>query len=104
MRDYRYSADRLFVGDNDRDFDWDRGDTGERLNAGRNEAGYRQHPFVAVVVTEARNVRIDRSCGGCVVTREMRMHLPRVVMGGLVVIEVDVRHRSGDGAHLHGNG
>jgi hypothetical protein len=34
----------------------------------------------------------------------MRVHLPRVVMGSLVVVQMDVRHRSGDGAHLDCNG
>jgi hypothetical protein len=38
------------------------------------------------------------------VTRKMRVHLPRVVVSGLVVVEMHVRHRSGDGAHLDGNG
>jgi hypothetical protein len=36
--------------------------------------------------------------------REMRVHLARVVMGRLVVVEMDVCHRSGDGAHLDCNG
>jgi hypothetical protein len=34
----------------------------------------------------------------------MRVHLSRVVVSGLVVVEMHVRHRSGDGAHLNGNG
>ena len=45
---------------------------------------------------------VDRS-RGCTMAREMRMHLPRVVMGSLVVVQMDVCHRSGDGAHLNCN-
>jgi len=48
-------------------------------------------------------VEVDRS-RGCSMTRKMRVHLPRVVMGRLVVVQMDVCHRSGDGAHLDCNG
>ena len=48
-------------------------------------------------------MEVDRS-RGCTMAREMRVHLPRVVMGSLVVVQMDVRHRSGDGAHLDCNG
>ena len=70
----------------------------------RDETGDRQHSFVAIVITEARNVGVNGSSGWRTVAGEMRVHLPRVVMGGLVIVQMDVRHRSGDGAHLDCNG
>ena len=47
-------------------------------------------------------MEVDRP-RGCTMAREMRVHLPRVVMGSLVVVQMDVCHRSGDGAHLDCN-
>ena len=46
----------------------------------------------------------NRSSGWRTVAGEMRVHLPCVVMGGLVIVQMDVCHRSGDGAHLDCNG
>ena len=104
VRDYRYSTDCLFIRNDDRDLDWYRRYAWVDVDARRDEAGYRQHSFVAVVITDRRNVRIDRLGCGRAMTREMRLHLARVMMSGLVVVEMDVRHRSGDGAHLDGDG
>lgn len=104
MRDNRDSADRFFVGDDDRDLCGDRCHTGEGIDSRRDEARDRQHSLVAVIVADKRSVGIDRSCGRRTVTREMRVHLTCMVMGCLVVVEVHVRHRSGHSAHLHGNG
>ena len=47
---------------------------------------------------------VNRSSGWRTVAGEMRVHLPCVVMGGLVIVQMDVCHRSGDGAHLDCNG
>ena len=69
----------------------------------RDETGDRQHSFVAIVITEARNVGVNASSGWRTVTGEMCVHLPRVMMGGLVIVQMDVCHRSGDGAHLDCN-
>ena len=102
--DYRDSTDCFFVGDDDRDLDRYGDRTRERVYAGGDETRHRQHSFVAVVIGQARDVGIDRSCCGRTVTREMRVHLARVVVSGLVVVEMHVRHRSGYGAHLDGNG
>lgn len=104
MRDNRYTADRFFVGDDDRDLEGDCCYTGERINSRRDEARDRQHSLVAVIVADKRSVGIDRSCRGRTVTREMRVHLSCMVMGCLVIVQVHVRHRSGHSAHLHGNG
>ena len=103
MRHNGYAADRHVVWDDDRHFDRDRGYSRKCVDACGNETGNRQHSFVAIVITEARNMEVDRS-RGCTMAREMRVHLPRVVMGSLVVVEMDVCHRSGDGAHLDCNG
>ncbi len=100
MSDYRYSAYCLFIGDDDGDLDRYRCDAGIDVHARRDKTGYRQHMFVAVIVCDARNVRIDGVCGSGTMMRKMRMHLPRVVMSRFVVVEMDVRHRSGDGAYL----
>ncbi|HVQ12369.1 MAG TPA: hypothetical protein VMS40_02215, partial [Vicinamibacterales bacterium] len=99
MRDHRDSADCLLIRNDDGDLYRNRRNAWKSVDARGDEAGYGQHSFVLVIVTETRNVGIDRSRCGCTVTREMRMHLPRVVMGCLVVVEMDVRHRSGNGAH-----
>ena len=104
MRDYRYSADGYFIQYDDRDFGRYGDDTRESIHARGNEARHGQHVFVAVVISEARNVGIDWSRCGCPVTRKMRVHLPRVVVRSFVVVEMHVRHRSGDGAHLNCNG
>lgn len=104
VRDYRYSADSLLIGDDDRDLCWYRRHAWKGIDAGGDEAGYRQHTFIAIVIGHARNVGIDRAFGRCAMTREVRVHLPCVVMGCLVVVQMDVRHRSGDGAHLDGDG
>jgi hypothetical protein len=34
----------------------------------------------------------------------MRVHLARVMVGCVVVVEMNVRHRRGDGAHLNRKG
>ena len=104
VRDDRYSADGYFIRDDDRDRDRYRHHTRERFDGRCDETRDGQHSFVAVVIIEARNVGIDRSRCGCPVTRKMRVHLPRVVVRSFVVVEVHVRHRSGDGAHLNCNG
>lgn len=104
MRDYSDSADRFFIGDDNGDLDRYGGHAREGVHAGGDETRHGQHAFVAVVIGEARSVGIDRSRCGRTVTRKMRMHLSRVVVGGLVVVEMHVRHRSGNGAHLDGNG
>jgi hypothetical protein len=104
VRDYRDSAGCLFIRDDDRDLDRYGDHTGKRIDACGDETGYRQHSFVAVVIGEAWAVEIDRPRCGRTVTRKVRVHLPRVVVSGLVVVEMHVRHRSGDGAHLDGNG
>src|SRR5262245_13016355 len=104
VRDYWYSANGLFVGDNDRDLYRYRCDARKDIDACGNEPRYRQHMLVAVVIGDAWNAEIDRSLGRCAVTREMRVHLSCVVMSGLVVVQMDVRHRSGDSAHLDGDG
>ena len=104
MRDYWDSADCCFIGDDDRDLDRYGDHTREGIHARRDETRHRQDSFVAVVIGEAWDVEIGGSGCGCTVTRQMRMHLPRVVVSGLVVVEMHVRHRSGDGAHLDGNG
>jgi hypothetical protein len=104
VSDYCDSADCDFIRDDDRDRDRHRHHTWEGFDARCDETRDGQHPFVTVVIVEDRNAGIDRSCCGCTVTRQMRVHLPRVVVRGLVVVEMDVRHRSGDGAHLNCNG
>ncbi len=48
--------------------------------------------------------KVNGSSGRRTVAGEMCVHLPRVVMGGLVIVQMDVCHRSGDGAHLDCNG
>lgn len=104
VRDYGYSTDGLLIGDDDGDLHRYCRHARKDIDAGSDEAGYRQHVFVAVVIGDARDAGIDRSFVRCAVTREMRVHLARVVMGCLVVVEMDVRHRSGDGAHLDRDG
>ena len=104
MRDYGYSTDSFVIRDDDRNLRRYCRHARKDIDAGSDEAGYRQHVFVAVVIGDARDAGIDRSFVRCAVTREMRVHLPRVVMGGFVVVEMDVRHRSGDGAHLDRDG
>ena len=47
---------------------------------------------------------VNASSGWRTVAGEMCVHLPRVMMGGLVIVQMDVCHRSGDGAHLDCNG
>jgi len=102
--DYRDSADWFFIGDDDRDLDRDGGHTRECIHARRDETRDGQHVLVAIVIVETRDVRIDGSSGGRTVTRQMRVHLPRVVVRSVVVVEMHVRHRSGHGAHVDGNG
>jgi hypothetical protein len=104
VRDYRYSTDGLVIRDDDGDLHRYCRHAWKNIDASSDEAGYRQHVFVAVVIRDARDARIDRSFGRGAVTREMRVHLARVVMGCLVVVQMDVCHRSGDGAHLNGDG
>lgn len=104
MRDYRYSADGYFIRYDDRDFDRYGDDTRERIHARGDEARHGQHVFVAVVISEARNVKIGWARRRRPVTRKMRVHLPRVVVRSFVVVEMHVRHGSGDGAHLNCNG
>ena len=102
--DYRDSAGCCFIGDDDRSLDRYGDHTRERIHARGDETRHRQHSFVAVVISEARDVKIDWSRCGRTVTRKMRVHLPCVVVSGLVVVEMHVCHRSGGGAHLDGNG
>ena len=102
--DYWNSADCLFIGDDDRDLDRDGGHARECIHARRDETRNGQHVLVAIVIVETRDVRIDDSRGGRTVTRQMRVHLPRVVVSSVVVVEMHVRHRSGHGAHVDSNG
>jgi hypothetical protein len=64
VRDYRDSADRFFIRDDERDLDRYRDRTWERIDARGNEPRHRQHSFIAVVIGEARDVKIGWSrCG-----------------------------------------
>ena len=79
-------------------------DAGEHVCARCNEARDGEHALVFVVIDQARAVSVEQWGGVPRMTREMRMHLTRVVMIGVVVVEVHVHHRRGDRARLNGDG
>ena len=97
--DERDSIDRPVLSDDDADLGRDGEHTWERVHTGGDEPANREDAFVSLVFVQARR---RQWCGNVtVVRREMRMHLSRVVIVGIVVVQMDVDHRRRDGTRLN---
>jgi len=101
--DVRNAADRYIFENYDCGLDRCRRDAREHVRARRDEARDCEHTLV-VVIDQTRTMRGRQWGDVSGMAREMRMHLTRVMVIGIVVVQVHVHHGRGDRACLNGDG
>jgi hypothetical protein len=100
--DVRNAANPYIFENDNCSLDRCRRDAGEHVRARRDESRNCEHTLV-VVIDQTRTMSGKPWSDVSGMAREMRMHLTRVVVIGVVVVQVHVHHRRGDRACLNGD-